>query len=427
MKVFLHKCLRVILILVLSIITGYLLLMGAYSIPTGRMEQHLEASANVFLSEGAYPEVILGYKDSRLDNWTDALMLLTAVYEDGSPAYIASLKNTRPIIDGKSTAECLTSIYADHEQNGIGHYDYKRYWHGYLVLLKPLLYLMRYSSIRYLNMIVQLFLFTWVVAVLSSQKRTKLIFPIFIAWLFMNPVSTILSMQFTAVTVLMLVQLLLFLLLEKRYVDSPFLVVEHFLIAGCMTSYFDLLTFPLVSVGIPLVFWCFLHSRGSVRKNVLFVIGHTAVWGIGYSVMWAGKWVMGSIVLKQNVLMDVVEQAAVRTGSLVREQVISYGDIMYSLWDASNIRIIAFGGIVLAGCLCWGMIHKSLYIKAEFIAVCAIVGTFPFVWYAILKNHSYMHMWFCYRELAVTIFAAAMLGMVSIDFNKLEVRWKKGF
>ena len=41
-----------------------------------------------------------------------------------------------------------------------------------------------------------------------------------------------------------------------------------------------------------------------------------------------------------------------------------------------------------------------------------IVAVIPFIWYFILLNHTWMHFWFSYRALGMTVFA---LGTAMID------------
>lgn len=45
---------------------------------------------------------------------------------------------------------------------------------------------------------------------------------------------------------------------------------------------------------------------------------------------------------------------------------------------------------------------KKMYLKNIHFLLIAII---PFVWYMVLANHSYVHYWFTYRELAIFIFA----------------------
>ena len=41
-----------------------------------------------------------------------------------------------------------------------------------------------------------------------------------------------------------------------------------------------------------------------------------------------------------------------------------------------------------------------------------IAGAYPFVWYFILKNHSYIHLFFTYREFTIALYAC-LVSIVS--------------
>lgn len=57
--------------------TGYLLLVLVYCIPEKAMDSKMRTSAVVLQQEGVYPQ-LPNHANSALDNYTDALMLLTA-------------------------------------------------------------------------------------------------------------------------------------------------------------------------------------------------------------------------------------------------------------------------------------------------------------------------------------------------------------
>jgi len=54
-----------------------------------------------------------------------------------------------------------------------------------------------------------------------------------------------------------------------------------------------------------------------------------------------------------------------------------------------------------------------------------IIGIYPYIWYSVLKNHSYMHSWFTYRSLGVTVFSVLVFMSYSIDKTKIKDKLKK--
>lgn len=37
------------------------------------------------------------------------------------------------------------------------------------------------------------------------------------------------------------------------------------------------------------------------------------------------------------------------------------------------------------------------------------IACYPFFWYIVFRNHSYIHYWFTYREIGISIFAIGCL------------------
>ena len=43
----------------------------------------------------------------------------------------------------------------------------------------------------------------------------------------------------------------------------------------------------------------------------------------------------------------------------------------------------------------------------------------PFVWYAVMLNHSFVHHWFTYRGLAASVFAVVGIGVMCGDAERI--------
>ena len=69
---------------------------------------------------------------------------------------------------------------------------------------------------------------------------------------------------------------------------------EFFLIVGILTSYFDFLTYPVVTLGIPLCCY-FLLESDRLWNNIKRLTGFSVSWAIGYAGMCAAKWVIADL------------------------------------------------------------------------------------------------------------------------------------
>lgn len=82
---------------------------------------------------------------------------------------------------------------------GTNIYDYSRYWHGYLVFLKPLLFL---TNLTILKCIIMMFQFPFMRLIFSLHVRRHSLLsslPILVSWLFMTPVSLALGITYSMV------------------------------------------------------------------------------------------------------------------------------------------------------------------------------------------------------------------------------------
>lgn len=197
---------------------GYLMLSLVYCIPTEKMEKHIQESVSTFAKEGCYP-MITDIGISRLDNHTDALMLLTAAYPENENIWTSSLCNKRYSHEGENPVQTLIGAYSEwgrvKTEIELQTEDYPRYWHGYLVLLKPLLYFFDYTQIRYIIMFVQMSLFSLLVSSLSIKK--ELIFPTIFMWIFLNPIATMCSIQYNTVFLLTLASMIFIVRLDRSW------------------------------------------------------------------------------------------------------------------------------------------------------------------------------------------------------------------
>ncbi len=143
------------IIILVSIFLGTCLLYLSYKIPHSNMEKNVYKSYQVFEKEGDHPAVINQLKEqSRLDNFTDALMLLNTITDSN----ISTLKQCLLVYRyGDLYALPINTLkkISNHEKV-TEIVSYPRYWHGYLIVLKPLVSIFNYKQIRLINGLFQM-------------------------------------------------------------------------------------------------------------------------------------------------------------------------------------------------------------------------------------------------------------------------------
>lgn len=412
MKEVCREIIRFVLILIVFVVAGYFFLVAVYALPTDRIAAHVQESAFVFKTESPYRELIPGKSSTKLDDSTDALMLLSAENERTESIWIEALNVSRLVAADHNPMQTLVSLHSGEEL------DYKitsygRYWHGYLVYLKPLMMIFNYQQIRYILILTQLSLVFILLYLIGRKNKKECFIPILTSIFFLNPTVCSLSLQFTPVFCLTIAQMIIILLFEEKYKICMKLWLYHFFVVGCLTVYFDLLTYPLVTFGIPIAFMVSQYTK-DFKTGLKMFIETGILWVTGYGAMWASKWILGTLVTGNNVLTSAVDAMKFRTSN-------GYDDVVFNVLDVikTNLNRADFPVeiiiLLFAVCIIVGLIKK---IKVSFrIIPMLCIAILPFIWYAVLSNHSWIHPWMTYRELAIFVYALMTVGMMFVYKN----------
>ena len=393
--------------LLLSAVIGMLLLLGAYCLPAGPIDENVRKSAAVFREENTYRS-IFSWCTSMLDNFTDAYMLLEAADQTDGTLPERALLNY-PGIDGRGPQEVLVSHYIDGKPLP-GSIQYARYWHGYEILLKPLLYVTTYQGIRILNGIAQGALVLLICFLLFRRHLKRIIIPFILTYLMLMPLALAESLQFSAC--FYVAMLAMILLLSARRV-KPFFV---FLFAGIATAFFDLSTYPVFTFGMPAVLYFVINPTKTFKEDIMNFLWIGFCWGVGYAGMWVMKWVAASLITGRDIFSDALNQLRARTSDVAQDEVTH---VAYSECTFRNVLwFVRTPASILAGCYCiWNCLPFSKRSTGKDyrnedcgvrIFPYLLIAMVPFVWFALTINHSYIHIFFVNKTLAVSFFAATV-------------------
>ena len=375
-------------------------------------------------SEGRYPTFVNGgYDGTRLDNFTDAWILLIASYngpESAAEKAFGGYYWEEADVEDMNPDDILIHYWQNHfAENAdpanappLVRGEYARYWHGYILPLRILLTLFDYSTLRVLNMDVQFLLLLAVVLAFYRRLRGRFLLPFLLTLLPLYPGVAALSLQFAPVFYLTMA-LLLYLLLRGGEARGRGLSVPlAFALTGVLVNFFDLLTYPLLSLCLPLMVLCLLRTGERAGKQGLTVASCTAAWFLGYGGMWGLKWLLSGAVLHRDVVQEAIGAILYRTG-VTGDTAIDIGEMLRANYrNAFGVAFLILCALVLLGgaLVLWLRRRRGQdALPGADAAACAwmvAVALLPVVWMVILKNHSYIHSWFTYRILAAQIFAA---------------------
>ena len=406
--------LRIACVLLTGILLGGLLVTAVYLLPVRSIQENVRESAATVESEGSYPFLYSNWRSTRLDNFTDSIMMLIAAY-DGDQGLIGNaMLSTYTRFADCDPAQGLVK-WATGATDGMETHSYSRYWHGYLVWLKPLLTVFNYAQLRVLNAVLQILLVAAALAALWVKKQKRLLLPFLLMVLFLTPVALYRSFQFSWVFYVCVISTIV-LLLRFPKMEAKRSVYLLLLVTGMATSYVDFLTYPLITLGVPLAVHAVLRGRGGWRRAVADVAALSLTWGVGYVGMWAGKWVLCTLLTGSDVLLTVQDNIAARMSSAYDAEVFTWVDVVKRNIEAYN-HWIYLGPFLLCLAVCaflYGREHirirdRRLTVSAAWaggtLLPLLLVSAIPFAWYFVAANHTYIHYWFAHRTLAITAFA----------------------
>ena len=326
------------------------------------------------------------------------------------------MTNPRYIYNGTKPVDNLIKAYSTDDiairQN------YGRYWHGYHIFIKPLLYFYSVAHIRFFNMCLQLILII-ILCLELYKKDAKLLIPFLSGIIALNPVSSALCFQFSSMFYITFISALI-LLKKEIYTSSSY--PYFFLWIGIVTSFIDFLTYPLIGLCINLLLFLILTEYPLIVR-IKQIITASTYWAIGYLGMWSGKWVIASLLTNDNVIKEAFNQTIFRmNGDVPWFKSYTYFDVLYT-----NLREFIHPGIyvlliIVVMLYIFAIFSKKYYIKFNFNKDIAllIVALFPFLWFLISQNHSIWHPWMAHKNLIVTFIV--LIYIMSSSCHKISIK-----
>ena len=427
--------LKVLGILGGSVLLGGILLAVVYMLPTGRIEQNVAESAHTMRAEGSHP-TITATAYSMLDNFTDSIMLLESSYSGNEAVISKSMHAFRNHTENTDPVTVLSEHYLDNK-SFTGTETYNRYWHGYLILLKPLLIIFNYDQIRVINTVCQVSLMIVIIWVLIKKQQKILIIPFLLIYGLMMPVALARSLQFSTCFYIGMIGCLVVLLMPQKKRSHGLLFT--FLGIGIATAYFDFLTYPLLTFGLPAVVSSYLwavDSKGDDWRIALLNLCKLGVcWIIGYLGMWFGKWVLGTLLTGENFFAEAMSSISFRTVGVSAEitavftinEVVSTNYLLFfktpflistlDFWIAMITLLVMEIKQKLTKPNTLSKILKNMtYVAIPFI----LIALLPLAWYLVTTNHSGIHYFFTNKLCTESVFA--ICGMLCAWYRRLSLK-----
>lgn len=375
----------------------FLLLIASYFIfgvlscmlPDNAIKENISKSASELASEGDYPQAIVKMTQCQMDNFTDALIMNQIYTVDRSRPVRSSIRMARSYDEGERQTRHLL-----HAVNGEikGEKAYSRYWHGNSFLFRPCFMVMDFPMLRWWLFVISSLLFVAMLCIYYREAGLLKTMALVSGFVATCGFVTQFSMQFFPVLALTIIACL-WVIRNDRSKDFGIL----FFIVGSLTCYFDLLTTPLLTLGIPLAVLVSLKNDDDfcLKDNFLEICKLSILWGLGFALSFLAKWGLATLVMGENIFADAYDQSVYRLG--VDE---------FTRWDAvtENFRMLNLTMIIIPAV---ALVILQLVRHGRFnykkAVMFLLIGLIPYVWYFILSNHSYKHWWFTYRLQAISV------------------------
>ena len=413
------RFLKYFLTLIILIIVFMGILIFACSFPSSLIRENVASSSKTLNKEGNRKSCLIfsKFQIQEFDNYSDSLMINTAYSIDSkTPLYSAFTAKkdyipnvTKKILEDKVGELKSSSKYDKHNEvaeledtvNGIGEesFEYAKYWHGYLTILRPLLLIFDYQQIRILLIIV-LSLLAIMVTTSIAEKKNKTIASLYFLSLFSIEyfyigLSLINSISF-------LIMMISSLILVKRFEKIKDFGLFFFIIGICC-GFFCLLDTPLITLCGPLILY-FIFKNGDRKSDFKEFLKISLLWILGYGLIWGSKWILMDILYNRDLVKIAMEQVLYR----------SLGNDFSPLFAICiNLILMILPIMYVIIILFYMLIRYNKNINKENFKngkIFFIIGLIPIFWYCILPNHSVNHFFFTYRLLFVTMLGN-MLGL----------------
>lgn len=367
-------------------------------IPNKLVEDNAKISLNIIDNEGTYPKFFFNTPASRLDNYTDRLMIDSTMTD-----------SSKSVIENAMTIKNRT-----------------QYWQGYLIFLKPLLIFFNLYQIRYILYI--LFFVLFVITNLLIYKNTNVATTI--AYSFSILTSNVLfisvSPQFIGVYYIMFLSIIVYFKFHNYFANNRSNLFLLLLVIGSVTCFIDFLTAPLITLGIPLAIFLIynIEQQNANSKKTLIDMGlYSISWAIGYAITFIGKWIIACILLQENVFVSSLNRGLVRVNS--EESItLNYTEMiklnLTSILGFNNFTIksvlVTLILLIIISILLGYFFHKQT--KNQRLSM-LLMASYPYLWYIVLANHSQIHFWFTYRIQLIAVFVIIYVILSNFNFDKL--------
>lgn len=373
-------------------------------IPNGAIDTNVQISLTRLAEEGDYPSCFYGTSADQVDNRTDIIMLEK--------------------IEGDGFHSVLW--------NAMSVNQYPRYWHGYQIFLRPLLMKFTIVQIRLISTFAFFGLLTGAVYTMAKRINfwTGLLYMMTIVSA--NILIIPCSMQFVSCFNIMSAALIVLMCNKKITQSKSNALLYFFFTVGAVTNFMDLLTVPLITLGIPLAATMLIFSLEQKEMKLGGYMRHlltsSMAWGIGYGLTWVTKWILAAMVTGQNMFADTYQAIVFcvkgdKTHLLDRLTMLKNNIANYlGLHAFSKKELLCMLFLMILVLIVSFLLGHRRDSRLKVIVPLIVIAVYPFIWYNILVIHAQIYCLFTYRTQMITFFSVGAAVIAILDGEKIKAK-----
>lgn len=417
-----------IILFLIMVVVFSIAMIGTYLLPNERIRAHIAESKELLINQNGNPLFTDYIKGANLDVFTDLLIMNTAMNKgktEDESVFIRAFENSRYNNEEDNSYTSLQETVENPEV--YNNQEYSRYWHGIQTIIRPLLLFFNYEEIRYIFMLL-IFVLLGISLLLINKNISFMHSMAFLVSMLAVCIFIVpMSIQYSAIFIITLLAVIIVNLLHKKQ-KAKFIPYLFFIIGG-LTTFFDLLTAPLLTLGIPLIIEVLLRSREeslSIKKAFLEIIKLSILWAIAYGTIFFAKWVIASLIMQKDLITVAINQILFRTNGSEEYPATKIGAIVENFTYLYNNVLLACGIVTIIGWIIALIKTRKNKINWKKILILLIVLIYPYVWYMVFAGHSTIHAFFTYRIQAIAIFGVLCIMLEFVDLKTKEKINKAG-
>lgn len=284
---------------------------------------------------------------------------------------------------------------------------YYRYWHGYVLITRPML---AFADLPALRLVMATLLFASFGWLLWAIHRTLGTWPAVAFGVPMLLASDLVALPESLThaiswTVMFACSALGFRLARK----GPWVIAAWAAYSGAVFVFVDFLTNPPAAVVLILlaVLSVGVADRWSPRTAGRRATLAGGMWLIGYAATWATKWLISAAFFGVGeVTRHITEMVSFRLSGTYTEVSDDFGAAVGKNWNTWMAQSAATSVVVaasLAVCLVCSVLLLRDPGRLHYLLLYALAASAPLVWFVVVSNHSQIHAWFTFRSLPAAL------------------------